>query len=200
MTSSEISTSGSTFRPWHFFVLGALVAATAAVVLVRPETPASLILLSLGAAAAASAGLALYRTLWPLVATEFSETVVMVGRRTRAALDREKSLVLRSIKELEFDHAMGKTSERDFLEMSGRLRARALSLMQQLDVDGGGYAALIEQEVRSRLARRARSASRAVDVATDPKPSVLTCGTCQTDNDPDARFCKRCGTHLEQAG
>ena len=42
----------------------------------------------------------------------------MLGGRTRAALEREKALVLRSIKELEFDRAMGKVSEKDFAEMS----------------------------------------------------------------------------------
>ncbi len=197
MTNSEISTSASTFRPWHFFVIGTLVAATAAVVMVRPETAASRILLGLGAGAAATAGLALYRTLWPLVANDFTETFSIVGRRTRAALEREKSLVLRSIKELEFDHAMGKISERDFQEMSGRLRSRALSLIQQLDVDAGGYAELIEQEVRARLARRARSAPRTAGVVTAPKPSLWTCGACRTANDLDARFCKHCGTRME---
>ena len=38
----------------------------------------------------------------------------MVGERTRAALEREKMLTLRAIKELEFDRAMGKMSEEDF--------------------------------------------------------------------------------------
>ena len=36
----------------------------------------------------------------------------MVGSQTRAALEREKNLVLRSIKELEFDRAMGKVAGR----------------------------------------------------------------------------------------
>ena len=49
----------------------------------------------------------------------------MLGGRTRAALEREKTLSLRSIKELEFDRAMGKVSEKDFAEMGARLRARA---------------------------------------------------------------------------
>ena len=61
-----------------------------------------------------------------------------IGGRTRVALEREKSLVLRSIKELEFDFAMGKVAKPDFDEMSARLRARALGLMRQLDA-GGGY-------------------------------------------------------------
>ena len=62
----------------------------------------------------------------------------MIGERTRAALEREKMLTLRSIKELEFDRAMGKLSDEDFQEMSGRLRARAARLMRQLDA-GAGY-------------------------------------------------------------
>ena len=49
----------------------------------------------------------------------------MVGERTRVALEREKLLTLRAIKELEFDRAMRKLSDEDFQEMSGRLRARA---------------------------------------------------------------------------
>ena len=49
-----------------------------------------------------------------------------IGGRTRVALEREKTLVLRSIKELEFDFAMGKIAKADFDEMSARLRARAL--------------------------------------------------------------------------
>ena len=55
------------------------------------------------------------------------------GPRTRAALEREKALALRSLKELEFDRAMGKVSEADFAEVAERLRARAMRVMQQLD-------------------------------------------------------------------
>ena len=79
------------------------------------------------------------------------ETAMTIGGRTRVALEREKTLVLRSIKELEFDFAMGKIAKADFDEMSGRLRARALGLMRQLDA-GGGYREQIAKEVADRLA------------------------------------------------
>ena len=42
-------------------------------------------------------------------------------------------LVLRSIKELEFDRAMGKVARRGLRGDVGRLRARAVRLMQQLE-------------------------------------------------------------------
>ena len=54
MTSSETSTDAG-FRPWHFFVLASLVAATAAVVMSGHPQPANLILVSL---TIATAGLA----------------------------------------------------------------------------------------------------------------------------------------------
>ena len=56
----------------------------------------------------------------------------------RLDLEREKALTLRSIKELEFDRAMGKVSPQDFEEMAGRLRARALGIMKQLDAGSVG--------------------------------------------------------------
>ena len=61
----------------------------------------------------------------PLTSKAAADSTQVLGGRTRAALEREKALVLRSIKELEFDRAMGKVSEKDFGEMSARLRARA---------------------------------------------------------------------------
>lgn len=216
-------TTDSTFRPWHFFVLGALIAATVGVLMSRPSSPAGLILLSLAIGAAALAGLGFYRTLWPLVASDFVEGAEMVGRRTRAAVEREKMLVLRAIKELEFDRAMGKVSERDFQEMAGRLRARAVGLMRQLDSDASGYRELIEQELRQRLGPGAteqgsprvvrETASRsdtahsreAVGQAFRPASKgaewaaaevELSCRSCGTVNDADARFCKHCGARL----
>jgi hypothetical protein len=39
-------------------------------------------------------------------------------------------LALRSIKELEFDRAMGRVSDDDFKEKSGRLRTRAARLFR----------------------------------------------------------------------
>ena len=166
MMSSGTSTDASTLRPWHFFALAALIAATVGVWLTRNSSPASLVLLSLTIGAGALTGLGLYRTLWPLTVGDFTEVTEMVGERTRAAVGREKTLVLRSIKELEFDRAMGKVSEKDFDEMSGRLRARALNLMKQLDFQMPGYRGLIERELEGRLKQAVDSQQSMVD---DPR-------------------------------
>jgi hypothetical protein len=155
--SSETSTEpakGSpldpTFEPWQLFTLAGLIGATIAVFMARGESPAAVIMISLTIFAAAAVGIAALRTFLPLTQKSWSDGARILGGRTRAALEREKSLVLRSIKELEFDRAMGKVSEKDFGEMSGRLRVRAARLIRQLDA-GEGYRDEIEREIVKRI-------------------------------------------------
>jgi len=175
-------------QPWQFFLLGGMLAATATVIVATGQAPANIIILSLTVVSVSFVGLGAYRILSPLV-TEPSEQPITFGGRTRIALEREKMLVMRSIKELEFDFAMGKLSQADFDEMSGRLRSRALGLMRQLDA-GGGYREQIAREVSARLANAtgAESAHSAL--------SAGECAGCGTQNDPDAKFCKNCGAKL----
>jgi hypothetical protein len=168
-------------QPWQFFVLGALGCATAVTFIARGQSVTSIVFLSILMATAALVGLATLRTVRPLVSTDEDRTV-MIGHRTRVALEREKMLALRSIKELEFDRAMGKLSDADWKEMSGRLRARVGRLMRQLDA-GAGYRDQIERELQKRLGEKVVAAT----------PSERACASCATVNDADARFCKACG-------
>jgi hypothetical protein len=170
------------FGVWHFFILLSLIAATVAVLMAGQNTPENLVVMSLTIGAAGVASAALYRTLAPLTASdhELSSTQPLTDR-LRADLEREKGLVLRSIKELEFDRAMGKVSARDFDEMAGRLRSRAMALMQQLD-EGRNYRSVIERELQSR--------------AAVVKPRAAHVCSCGTTNDADAKFCKSCGSKL----
>jgi hypothetical protein len=174
-----------TLQPWQFFVLAALGCATAATFLARGQGLTAVILLAVMMGSVALVGLAVTRAIRPLVAPHDDRTV-MIGRRTRAALEREKLLALRSIKELEFDRAMGKLSDADFQDMSGRLRARASRLIRQLDA-GDGYRDQIERDLAKRLA-----SIPAAPASSDSSAGRL-CAACSTRNDADARFCKSCG-------
>jgi hypothetical protein len=208
--SSEISTSkvlppgtevpskgGSrgddSFQISHFFVLLSLLAATVAVLMSRPSTPANLILISLTIGAAGLAALGVYRILAPLVAPASELDRQPLSERMRLDLEREKALTLRSIKELEFDRAMGKVSAQDFEDMASRLRARALGIMRQLEEGSHAYRALIEQELAQRVGK----------ANPPPKSGLHESGryecACGTANDADARFCKSCGSKLVAA-
>ena len=174
-------------QPWQFFTLAGLIGATIVVFVSRGHTPAGIVLLSLAVFAAAIVGVAAWRTLVPFTRHAEATRTPVVGGRTRAALEREKQLALRSIKELEFDRAMGKVSEQDFAEMSGRLRQRAARLMRQLDA-GVTY----REQIRSEVERRVTTSLAAASTSSD-----IRCPHCGTANDTDAKFCKRCGASLE---
>jgi len=177
-------------RPWQFFLLAGMLGATAVVFLTTGQSPATLIALSLTIIAASLVALGAYRTLLPLVSPEVLDEPGQVVGRARAMIEREKLLVLRSIKELEFDFDMGKVSKSDFDDLSGRLRTRAIGLMRQLD-DGSGYRAAIDREVEARL-------SSAQSAATSSNREYLDAPVCACggSNDRDARFCKHCGNKL----
>jgi len=200
--SSETSTERQpeSLQPWQLFTLAGLIGATVVVFLSRGQTPAAIILLSCAIFAAAYVGATALRTVLPLAGTLRDDAGEAIGDRTRAALEREKTLVLRSIKELEFDRGMGKVSEKDFAEMSARLRARAARLMRQLDA-GSLYRAEIEKEVAKRLEKTAsHDVGRSAPPSAPAKArSTIACGSCAATNDPDAKFCKNCGGRLEAA-
>jgi hypothetical protein len=182
-------------QPWQFFVLAALGCATAVTFIARGQGVTTVILLGVLMATAALVGLAALRALRPLVVPHDDGTV-MIGQRTRAALEREKMLALRAIKELEFDRAMGKLSENDWQEMSSRLRVRAARLMRQLDA-GGGYREQIERDLEARLANAVPVPERGdARGAKSERHDAHRCASCSTVNDADARFCKSCGSKL----
>lgn len=196
-TRSAKATSDAGLQSWQFFVLAALACATAATYLALGQGLVPILLLTALMAATALVGLAVLRAVRPLVSADVDHTT-MVGQRTRAALEREKLLALRSIKELEFDRAMGKLSEPDWQEMSGRLRARATRLMRQLDA-GAGYREQVERDLAKRLGAPGPIVTSAAIVAAEAAlaaPGARFCAACGTARDADAKFCKNCGTKL----
>ena len=201
---------------WQLFTLAGLITASIVAFYATSRPPSVRVALILTTFGAAAMGVAAMRTFAPLTGKAGPLAPPVIGGRTRAALERDKALVLRSIKELEFDRAMGKVSDKDFTEMSARLRGRAARILRQLDA-GSGYREAIDREVAQRLASdRPAIAAGQPDV---PKPVVATrsvvdddagagvqgasatcaCPACGTSNDADARFCKECGERMHRA-
>jgi Ca2+/Na+ antiporter len=134
---------------------------------------------------------------------EDAEQRVATGRR-RKELEREKQALLKALKELEFDHEMGKVSDEDYQEIGANYRARAVRVLRQLDESTGDadYRALAEKELKARLeGRGAKAAEAAATPASEAAPvsppsDKLGCTRCGARNDADADFCKKCGNRL----
>jgi hypothetical protein len=186
---------GAGLQPWHVLALATMAALTAGTFFTTgtPIVNVASVLVAIATSALAVAGL--HRTLMPLVMPDAVEQIEMVAGRTRAALEREKMLVLRSIKEVEFDRAMRKISDADYQEVVGRLRARAAGLLRQLDGGGLGYRELIERDLATRIGPVvARPA--VVEEPARPRVAPGICPDCGIDNGADARFCKACGARV----
>lgn len=171
--SSGTSTESAPFTAGHFYVLLSMVAATAAVVMARNTHPAALLLISGAALAAGYTAYAVHQALMALLARNAPP---VLGQRQREVLEQDKATVLRAIKDLEFDFGMKKVSEADYQDMLGRLKQRALLIMEQLEQ--------IPPDAPP-AARTAAATSRAA-----------VCPRCSTSNDGDAKFCKQCGEKL----
>jgi len=109
---------------------------------------------------------------------EKSGALAMAGHREAR---EERHRVLRAIKELDFDHAMGKISDEDFAKVRQGYELRAVEIMRALRQEPDLHPTL-------RAVLDQRRASRA---------GSRTCAACDGANDADSRFCKHCGEKLE---
>jgi len=110
-----------------------------------------------------------------------------------ADLLARKDSALRAIKELEFDHQVGKINAEDYLRFNQRLSRQAIVLIQQLEKITPESTALdeqLEQAIASRRqAQPATQLPNTVAVSSISEPVGSTAGV--------GRFCTECGNRLE---
>jgi hypothetical protein len=130
------------------------------------------------------------------------------GTRTQAAgeragLLREKQELLQAIRDVRFEHELGKLSDGDCERLEARYRARAREVLEALDAQLAPH----RDEARALLGERdagalleldqAKSSNEPSDKSSTPRePEPHACASCGTDNDADAVFCKKCGGKL----
>lgn len=76
-----------------------------------------------------------------------------LGLGAPSAEEERKTAVLRALKDLEYERAVGKIEEADFAMLSTKYRAEARALLQLLDDDLKPARARVEAELAERLAR-----------------------------------------------
>jgi hypothetical protein len=131
----------------------------------------------------------LYRTVAAL-AVDPPMAATRLGGAARRELERDKRNLLKAIKELEFDHSMGKLSDADFQELVRRYRHSAVAVMRRLDEGAVTYRALIDREVQQRVGTAAAGPAA--------PEGARVCPACARANDDDAAFCKGCGCRLDE--
>jgi hypothetical protein len=124
-----------------------------------------------------------------------------------------KRRVLRSLKDLESEHALGKIDDADYEAFVTRYRQEAKVVMRDMDLQVAPVRAEAERIAREYLARQriigaGPTATTGLPI-TSPAAVVAsrslgserpTCAGCETSNEPDAAYCKRCGSTMKRAG
>jgi hypothetical protein len=111
-----------------------------------------------------------------------------VGRREELVL--EKRSLLKAIKEIEFDHQMGKTSAADAEEIGRFYRGRAIEILRELErIDGGlGPEDREELTVREKIERELQlrmQVAPAANESSEPAPAPATASAPDSDSDSD---------------
>jgi hypothetical protein len=130
---------------------------------------------------------------------------------SRTLAPERKRETLRALKDLEFEHSIGKIDDADYLELSTRYRAVAKSLMREMDETLAPRRERAEALVKSHLERKKLvpvettvAVAEPEEAATESAPALASprerveCGVCTASNEPDASFCKKCGSALGQ--
>lgn len=126
------------------------------------------------------------------------------------ALASRKKMLLRALKDLETERALGKLEDEDFEQISATYREELKAVLRRIDETLAPHRAKAEEAARRHLAKVGlveAGAQREGDVRdADPTPRTkglpnreaerVTCPTCGESNERDAKFCKECATKL----
>jgi len=139
------------------------------------------------------------------------EGLVAVNVATRGTSSdspaERKRRVMRALKDLEHEHAIGKLDDADYAQIAARYREEAKEILREMDVEIEPLRAKAEELARAHLAKKglledeAPRSAKARDEEReereeDEKPARPLCAKCETSNDADAAFCKKCGAPL----
>jgi hypothetical protein len=79
------------------------------------------------------------------------------------ALDEEKRAILRALKDLDYEHSIGKLTEDDYHQLSAKYRAQARAVLQRMDESIEPARRMAEELLASRLAGQPTEADEAAE-------------------------------------
>jgi hypothetical protein len=106
-------------------------------------------------------------------------------------LQDRKTVIYRSLKDLEFEFRMGRLSDTDYRRLEAESKNEAATILQKLDqLDASGKTdEKIEKDIASRKARLYASDSKTAQ-------ELLRCPSCGAEVIPGKKFCADCGGRI----
>ncbi len=179
--------------------------------------------LALAACAIVTVVWLVFRSIQTLV--EPGETEAEVAVAPTAAEDRKRA-ALKALKDLQYERSIGNVSEDDYGQLLARYREEAKQAMRAVDAERADRREEAERLAKRAVDKALGNEDLEPDVEPKPEPppkkkaekgrrrredtppeapisrrslkssGPVECTTCETKNDGDARYCKKCGTEL----
>ena len=126
------------------------------------------------------------------------------------ALSSRKKMLLRALKDLDNERALGKLDDEDHADIASSYREELKEVLRRIDESLAPHREKAEALARTHLTKSGladagyRGELPAKEPAPDPPPEVSSpqrkeCAKCAVSNEPDAKFCKGCGAALDEA-
>lgn len=119
------------------------------------------------------------------------------------ALEERKRAAVQALRDLEFERSIGRIGEEDHRALEARYREEARAAMRAIDEGIGPWRSRAEAmlaeaaELGEKTEAAKADAAKTETKATAAPSAEAGCPKCQTLNDEDAVFCKRCGHRLK---
>ena len=100
-----------------------------------------------------------------------------------------KAVIYRNIKDLDFEHAMGRLSDADHGRLQADYKNDAALLLQKMDQLGDS--AVLDESIEKEIAARASGRSM-----YKPRQKNIQCPSCGAETSPGKKYCADCGKRL----
>ncbi len=118
---------------------------------------------------------------------------------TLDTLVAQRDSVYAALRDLDFDFQLGKLSAQDHAAMRDKYKARAATVLQQLDA---AHADQAQAEIETQVAQRRKTVPADVEAeiarlrAAKVQAAGARCAKCGTPRKPGDQFCAKCGSKL----
>ncbi len=116
-----------------------------------------------------------------------------------ADLAEKKRRLLRALKDLENERALGKIDEADYLEISHRYREEAKGVIREMEAQLAPVLEEAQRIARDYVAKAGHDRATGNSSPAAARARVA-CKVCAESNEPDAVFCKKCAERLQPGG